>query len=524
VGWAGPSGAGSARPLTGPGVRDAPFGASVWQAPPGETGPASWRLGEAFGHGERGGTGIGRVEGNVIVHQYAAALPRLPRSAYLQQVKRIAPPQLWNRDVELAELATFCLQEQPGPYVWWQAGPWAGKSALMSTFVLHPPEQLAGRVWLVSFFITARLAAQDTRDAFTEALTEQLCALLGQNLPVAASEATREAALQDLLEQAATACRSGGGRLVLVVDGMDEDRGVTLGPHAHSIAALLPGQPPAGMRLIVSGRPHPPIPDDVPSWHPLRDPGIIRLLGPSPHAQDLKRLGESELKRLLKGTPLEQDLLGLLTAARGGLAGPELHQLTGADLVVIEDVLHTVAGRTFASRVSRWAPRDRPPVYLFGHEELQQAASHYLGATRLAGYRTRLHSWADTYRASRDGQPPWPPGTPEYLLSGYPRMLAAIGDADRLVALTVDPARHDRMLDLSGSDAAALTEIKACQDLLLSYPQPDLYALARLSHHRCRLEDRNARIPVDLPAVWARLGHPRRAEALAPTRASRRRR
>ncbi|HEU4425925.1 MAG TPA: hypothetical protein VFR67_25585 [Pilimelia sp.] len=29
-------------------------------------------------------------------------------------------------------------------------------------------------------------------------------------------------------------------------------------------------------------------------------------------------------------------------------------------------------------------------------------------------------------------------------------------DADRLVALATDPARHDRMLDLTGGDAAAL--------------------------------------------------------------------
>jgi hypothetical protein len=36
--------------------------------------------------------------------------------------------------------------------VWWQAQAWAGKSALLSTFVLHPP---AG-VRVVAFFITAR--------------------------------------------------------------------------------------------------------------------------------------------------------------------------------------------------------------------------------------------------------------------------------------------------------------------------------------------------------------------------------
>ncbi|MCF1512544.1 hypothetical protein LZ604_34145, partial [Streptomyces glomeratus] len=455
----------------------------------------------------------------MTIHQYqASAAPRPARSAYRRQVERIAPPQLLDRDAELAELTNFCLDEQRGRYMWWQAGPWAGKSALLSTFTLNPPDLLiASGVRLVSFFITARLAAQDTREAFTTALSEQLCALLHLDLPAGGDEATREAALLDLLAQAASACQQAGGRLVLVVDGLDEDRGVTTGPWAHSIAGLLPGSPPAGMRVIVAGRPNPPIPDDVPDWHPLRDPGIIRLLGASRYARDLQRLGQSELKRLLAGSPVEQDLLGLLTAARGGLSGPDLRELTGADLVVVEEVLHTVAGRTFTRRLSRWTPDNRPQVYLLGHEELHNAASHYLGHDRLARYRGQLHAWAGGYGTPTDGQPPWPPHTPEYLLTGYPRMLATAGDTNRLAALAIDPARHDRMLDLSGGDAAALTEIKTCQDLLLGCSEPDLYALARLSHHRAQLESRNINIPTELPAVWAILGQPSRAVALAHT-------
>jgi hypothetical protein len=33
----------------------------------------------------------------------------------------------------------------------------------------------------------------------------------------------------------------------------------------------------------------------------------------------MKRLGAAEIKRLLHGSQIKQDLLGLLTAARGGL-------------------------------------------------------------------------------------------------------------------------------------------------------------------------------------------------------------
>jgi hypothetical protein len=192
------------------------------------------------------------------------------RPAYLAQVRQIAPPALVGRGAELEELARFCLDGQGGAYVWWQAGPWAGKSALLSTFVLNPPETVCSRVQVVAFFISARLAAQDTRAAFTAVVGEQLAALTGQPVPAVIDESLREAWLLDLLDQAAEGCRQRGARLVLLVDGLDEDRGVTTGPHARSIAALLPGVPPAGMRVIVSGRPNPPVPDDVPDWHPLR--------------------------------------------------------------------------------------------------------------------------------------------------------------------------------------------------------------------------------------------------------------
>lgn len=259
-------------------------------------------LGSLYVEGRYGGVAFGAA-GQVNVYQGAPRV--LARSAYLQQVRRIAPPNppgLIGREAQLEELARFCLEPDRGPYVWWRAGPWAGKSALLSTFVLHPPPVLHDRVWIVSFFITARLAAQDTREAFTEVVLEQLADLTGHELPPVLSEVTREAYLLDLLAHVAGACQQSGRRLVLVVDGLDEDRSETTGPHAHSIAALLPSDPSAGMRVIVAGRPNPPIPDDVPDWHPLRDPGIIRLLSDSPYARDVQRLGRQELQRLLLGT------------------------------------------------------------------------------------------------------------------------------------------------------------------------------------------------------------------------------
>ena len=459
--------------------------------------------------GREGGTGIAFASNVTVVHGTPLAVAR---PAYLEQVRRIAPPDppgLRDRDGELAELARFCLNPGGASYAWWRAGPWAGKSALLSSFVLRPPREVRDRVRLVSFFITARLAAQDTREAFTEVLAEQLAGLTGQQLPAVLPEATREAFLLGLLSQAASECREAGGRLVLVVDGLDEDRGVTTGPDAHSIAGLLPADPPAGMRVIVAGRPNPPVPDDVPDWHPLRDPGIIRVLAESPHARDIGRLGRQELKRLLADSAAGRDVLGLLSAARGGLSGPDLSELAGVPLWEVEEIVQTVAGRTFARRPGRWGQGAGPEVYLLGHEELQAAAVGYL-AGQLPGYRDRLHAWAGTWRARG-----WPPGTPEYLLSGYYQLLASLGDLPRMTGCALDRVRHDRMLVVTGGDAAALAEVRAALDLIAAQDPPDLGAALALACRRDQLAGRNASVPAELPAVWAALGQVTRAEALA---------
>ena len=205
----------------------------------------------------------------------------------MQQVRRIAPPALMGRE---AELEAFCLEEHRGPYVWWQAGPWAGKSALMSDFVLRPPAQVEGRrFWLVSLFITARLAAQDTREAFTTVLTEQLCALLRTDLPLAADESTRDATFLDLLEQAADACRQAGGRLVLVVDARDREGGFGHVEALDDVRALEiermrpspPGRREPGRRWV---RP-PGVPEPEVVGSPGRSEGVV--VGQVPLAEQL---------------------------------------------------------------------------------------------------------------------------------------------------------------------------------------------------------------------------------------------
>lgn len=166
------------------------------------------------------------VSGIQIGDNYTAALP-MARSAYVQQVRRIAPAELVGRQEELAELEAFCTADGGRRWVWWQAPAWAGKSALMAWFVLHHPPE---RIRVVSFFITARWAGNSDRAAFVDVMLEQLAEVAGQPMPAFLTDANREAHLLGLLEKAAQACRNESRRLVLVVDGLDEDRGVTVGP------------------------------------------------------------------------------------------------------------------------------------------------------------------------------------------------------------------------------------------------------------------------------------------------------
>ena len=448
--------------------------------------------------------GPGGIANTGVLVMYAGDRP-VARSVYRRQVQRIFPWQLVGRDAELAELAAFCTQPDGDKYVWWQGPAWAGKSALMAWFVLHPP---AG-VRVVSFFVTARFAGQSDSTAFLEMMLEQLAEVAEQPMPDVLTESNQSAWFGQLLHDAAAACEEKKQRLVLLVDGLDEDRGVTSSPDAHSIAALLPAVPPASVRVVVAGRPDPQVPADVPPWHPLRDKMIVRRLSVSPHAQWIRDDAERELDHLLDDKGLGRKLLGLVTVARGGLSRDDLAELSGASPRTVDKTLRSVQGRTFQGRLNRWRV-SAPPVFVLAHEELQQAAARSLSRDEVAELLGQLHNWADQYH-----QRGWPTETPEYLLRGYHRLLVATGDIERMTDLATDPARLDRMLDISGGDAAALAEITAVQEFICGQDHPDLAAMLNLAITRDGITQRNSFIPLTLPVNWVRLGNPNRAEALA---------
>jgi tetratricopeptide (TPR) repeat protein len=427
------------------------------------------------------------------------------RSVYLRQVEQIFPFQLVGREAELAELAAFCTEPGARPYTRWQGPAWAGKSALLAWFVQHPP---AG-VRLVSFFITARFAGQSDRTAFLDVVLEQLAEAAEQPVPDALTDSSKQAWFIQLLADAAAICANSNQRLVLLIDGLDEDRGVTSGTEPHSIAALLPADPPAGVRVIVAGRPDPPVPADVPAWHPLRDETIVRRLAVSPHAQMIRDDAERELDYLLDDQGVGRRLLGLVTVAGGGLSLDDLVELSEESPRAVDRTLRSVLGRTFRGRLNRWRTAG-PPVFVLAHEELQQSAAKGLSRRERDYLLGQLHAWADRYRDQG-----WPPRTPEYLLRGYHRLLVASGDIARMTSMATDDARLERMLDVSGGDTEAVAEITAVQEYIGGECAPDLPTLLNLAITRDRLVRRNETLPSQLAVTWVKLGYPARGEALA---------
>ena len=219
---------------------------------------------------------------------------------------------------------------------------------------------------------------------------------------------------------------------------------------------------------------------------------------------------QRELKRLLHGSQAEQDLLGLVAAAGGGLSAGDLAELTGLPVYEIEENLHAVAGRTFTARASRWQPGTAPPVYVLGHEELQATASRIPRAGTLDGV----------------------PGAPARLGGGLPPAGLARRDAGipaaRLLPHAAGRHRH--------SPADRLRH-------RLGPPRPDAryhrrrHRRAHRDHRRSGscpapgrtrpagsgpaerppqlIAERNAHVPATCQSVWATIGHPERAEALA---------
>lgn len=194
----------------------------------------------------------------------------------------------------------------------------------------------------------------------------------------------------------------------------------------------------------------------------------------------------------------------MVTASGGSLTVADLADLAGSPRWVVEELLGSVLGRsfTFVSQIGE------DPICAFAHTTLQEIAERMLGPSVTQLRVTVLDAAADRYRAAG-----WPDDTPDYLLRSYGRLLLRYADPQRLAAFAGDPARHDLMLRRTRSDYAATIEVTAAVDLLAEAGL--LAGLAAVAAERDRIVHRGTSVPVDLPAVLARLGEPDLGESLA---------
>ncbi|MFF4838077.1 trypsin-like peptidase domain-containing protein [Streptomyces sp. NPDC001315] len=362
-------------------------------------------------------------------------------TAYLQD---LAPTELLDRQDELERLVRFCAG--PHPYQWIQGTPWAGKTALTSWLALHPPHGIVP-VW---FFVSNRLAGNADSPAYVEALIQQCAALAGRDAIGTTAQTARAGELRLLLAEAAKRVAAQGSTLLLIVDGLDEDRST-----GQSIASLLPSSPPDHLRVLVTSRPHPGLPGDIAPDHPLPSCPVLRL-EPSTAARNIQHEATLEMDEALRNDELTRDLIGLVAAARGNLTVRDLQELTERRRFEVKQRIDGPLRRILHPTGSPTETLATPPEqggspaarsergYGFTHDTLLVAAHDKL-QDEIPEYEARIKAWADNYTAQG-----WPEGTPDYLLSGYAHQVASLGDTESAVQLATDARRIDRIRENIG--------------------------------------------------------------------------
>jgi len=422
---------------------------------------------------------------------------------YRVTVSRLVPNELVGRDDELAALANFCRGDRP--YLWWQAGPWAGKTGLLAWFAMHPPDN----VDVVCFFIRAGVAIENSLDGYLYNVLPQLAVLTGDTLPAGWEGPAKQNLYQQQLNAAAQQAADNRRPLTLIIDGLDEDVG------SPSIVSQLPKPDYPALRIILASRDKARVPTDIEASHPLGDwPKTV--LTPSPYARGIGDKAERELQGLLTGKnrKVHRRLVGFITAARGGLTVKDLAALCNQPQSEVKSFLASEAGRSLSPHAFSNAVFQPGDVgYVLAHQELTRLAVDELGR-ELADYREKIHAWAQQYGADQ-----WPATSPTYLLLEYPELLKELQDSDRLYALATDTRRHERLFERTAGDAAAINEISVALELLADEPYPDLAKICLLARQRHQLTIRNDNVPNELLTAWVHLGKINRAVAAAQSKA-----
>ena len=388
---------------------------------------------------------------------------------HIEEVRHLAPDPLEDREREIAELEAFARGSKDAWYAM-EAGMVSGKTALMSSFALNPPND----VRVVSFF--ARRIGGEGNDwkSFAYYVGAQLAEILGEEyIERVSGPASQDAEFRLLLRRAAAACRSDNNPqpLVLLIDGVDEDSYYERPDDAaaKSILSLLPRYLPDGVKVITASRPNPQPPEDI-----ICDASrVVVSLDPSIIAQ--KEINTRDIETFFK-SDYAADIGAFIAACGEGLTVVELRQLVSryrrlenVPTREIESCVGYSPGRMLTS--IKFVSGDREVTsYTLGHDAvlrsvLNEIAPHLVGecggvedAVWWAQVRDKaLTPYCEVVRKWVEDQADegWGMVTPNYLLSGACFNLMLNHD----VQIMLDPGRYNEMWRRFGRRALVLRMI-----------------------------------------------------------------
>ena len=445
---------------------------------------------------------------------------KIERARAMQAAEALAPRVIIGRGTELAELAEFTSSSER--WRWVQGDAFAGKTALMAWFVLHPPE----RIDVASCFLR-RASGENTADYALVVLTRQLALLAdrdGYLPPPFVSERANDFA--DLLDEAARACAERRRRLLVLVDGLDEYDATTT---SLDLASWLPDDralPDQAMLLVASRA----MADIQLPGHPLSS--HVQPISTSGAATEIQAAAHAELDRALRVPGgLTFPLVCCLAIADGGLTANELRALLilrgrDADVGEIRAQLRSSLGRSLMHLPAPDLPSSPDAngaarVFVFAHDTLLAEARLQIDDDDLAAYEGLFDEWADEYL-----QQDWPPDTPRYLLRPYTRELAQrVRDprtqsprlkksVDQLFKVIAHRSRLLRLFERTGNPAVPDEEIVAAQHTIIDTRDRSgldadevMFRLAVLALRRRPLAADRAGIAAGIATVWACIGH-----------------
>ncbi|KUN29231.1 hypothetical protein AQJ23_00075 [Streptomyces antibioticus] len=416
---------------------------------------------------------------------------------------------LSERSSERAAMNRFIHESRSATpsYLCWQADTPVGKTTLLADYVLRPPRYTD----VLNFFISPTHG--NTRADFETEMALQLTLLLQLSESSAPSSIRGPRQWRRLFAAAAAKSVAHGRKLLLVVDGLDDDvawsgtAGGDAAPPSRnrgnrrsadgSIAALLPLAPPPGMRVIASFRRWGHGPHDLPRSHPLQRPEHRRTLQPIAGLRPLPRTAPGPP---LKGT--HDTVARLLAVAGGGLHATDLAELTGRPLEQITSVLQGPQGRTIMIDDAVFE------TYRLQHPDQEAAVRCRMEETALARHTQQLLDWCERWRTSG-----WPEQTPLYPLVHQLRLLA---DTAQRAAYVLDWPRLERLATTAGP-AAALAQLDTFA-LEISTEEPSsgsLNVLVPLACARATLCGKAQEVPRGAAGLLVRLGQAQRARSLA---------